>query len=339
MKKGITVAGSLILDKHFSMNSFPEKSTLSTIDIGEVSVGGCGNLILDLAKLDDLLPIKVCGMIGDGNDGKKILDTFDNYPNIDTTTVVKKFNTSITLVMDAEDDKSRTFFYYPGSSDKFSYDDICWGKINSDIFQLEYLLLLGKMDALDDEYGTVAAKTLHEAKSRGCLTSVDVVSEKGPRAAKLVPYSLKYTDYCTINEIEAQEITGIKIIENGEIDDLKILEALKVLKNMGVSTWVIIHNSKNCFGLDCKTDEIYKVASIDIPRDLIVGTTGAGDAFCSGILYSLYNSKPILEALKFASATAGCSLFAKDGSSGLCDFKNVWKIYEKYKNEVEYEKI
>ncbi|MBK5201930.1 MAG: carbohydrate kinase family protein [Spirochaetaceae bacterium] len=339
MKKGITIVGSLILDKHYRVDAFPSESTLSTIQLGNEYIGGAGNLILDLAKIDSEFQIKTCGMIGSGPNGDTILEGLKAYPNINTDGIVYGDNTSITLVIDAQNNKSRTFFYYPGASDEFSIDDINWDLIDSDIFQLEYLLLLKKIDAIDKEYGTIAARILCEAKKRGFLTSVDMVSEKGPRASALVPFALKYTDFCTINEIEAQEITGQEIIVEGNISTLKIISALKILKKMGVSKWVIIHNSKYSIGLDCETNEIYKVPSLNIPKDIIIGTTGAGDAFCSGVLYSVYQGKNILDAMKFASATAGCSLFAYDGSSSMCDYKSIIKLYDKYKYEVEYEKI
>lgn len=339
MKKGITIVGSLILDKHYRVDTFPSESTLSTIQLGDEYIGGAGNLILDLAKIDSEFKIKTCGMIGSGPNGEKILQELKSYSNINTEGLVYGANTSITLVIDSEKNKSRTFFYYPGASDEFSIDNINWNLIDSDIFQLEYLLLLKKIDARDKEYGTVAARILCEAKKRGFLTSVDMVSEKGPRASDLVPYALKYTDFCTINEIEAQEITRQEIIVEGKINTSKIISALKIIQKMGVSKWVIIHNSEYSIGLDCETNEIYKVPSLNIPKDIIIGTTGAGDAFCSGVLYSIYQEKSILDAMKFASATAGCSLFAYDGSSSMCEYESIMKLYEKYKFEVEYEKI
>ena len=340
MKKGISVVGSLILDKHYFVDSFPSESALSNIKyLGDEFVGGSGNLILDLAKIDKDCSIKACGMIGEGANGDRILEEFSNYPNIDSQGIVYGANTSMTLVINSLANKSRSFFYYPGASDEFTISDIDWDAIDSDIFQLEYLLLLKKIDERDEEFGTVAARILSEAKKRGFLTSIDIVSEKGPRAATLVPYALKYTDYCTINEIEAQEITGQEIMIEGKINSINMISALKILQKMGVAKWVIIHSALYSMGLDCETNEIYKVPSLNIPKEIIVGTTGAGDAFCAGVLYCVYKEKTLIEALKFASATAGASLFACDGSSSMKDYKGVMEIYDKYKFEVEYEKI
>lgn len=340
MKKGIAIVGSIVLDQHYSTDYFPLKNTLTTVQKGEESLGGTGNLIIDLAKIDSSLPIKVCGKIGKDANGDKVIDSLNQYENIETKAIVKNSLTSTTIVVDAKNDKSRTFFYSPGTNDEFSFEDINWELLYADIFQLEYLLLLKKIDSEDKKYGTVAAKILSTAKTKGFKTSIDMVSEISERANKLIPFALKYTDYCTINEIEAEQTTKIKITENNSINDNMVKKALFKLKEMGVSTWVIIHCSKACYGLDCKTNKIIKMLSLDIPRNQIKGTTGAGDAFCSGILYSIYKNKTLLESLRFASATAACSLFEENGTDGLRKSKDVWDLYNEYVKEGnDYEEI
>ena len=47
-------------------------------------------------------------------------------------------------------------------------------KLDCDIFHLGYLLLLGGMDAPDEEYGTKAARLLAKVQAAGIKTSVDI---------------------------------------------------------------------------------------------------------------------------------------------------------------------
>ena len=61
------------------------------------------------------------------------------------------------------------------------------------------------------EFGTVAARLLHDAQDAGFLTSIDVVSEDGDRFAEVVLPALKFTDYCLLNEFEAERTAGIPI--------------------------------------------------------------------------------------------------------------------------------
>ena len=64
-----------------------------------------------------------------------------------------------------------------------------------------------KVDELDGDFGTHAAKILNVAKERGMITSIDMVSEQSERVKSVVIPALKYTDICCINESEAEAIT------------------------------------------------------------------------------------------------------------------------------------
>ena len=45
----------------------------------------------------------------------------------------------------------------------------------------------------------------------------------------------------------------------------------------------------------------------DITKDMIKGKVGAGDAFCAGMLYSLYKEFDPEYSLRVAGAAAGCT--------------------------------
>ena len=79
---------------------------------------------------------------------------------------------------------------------------------DAELLHIGYILLLDALDEADAEYGTRMARLLHDAQQHGIKTSIDVVSESGDRFRRLVPPALRYTDYCIINEVEAQESTG-----------------------------------------------------------------------------------------------------------------------------------
>ena len=59
-KDGICVAGSLIADRFYEVDSYPKEGFLSTVRSNAMHIGGSGNLIPDLAKLDKNLAVKVC---------------------------------------------------------------------------------------------------------------------------------------------------------------------------------------------------------------------------------------------------------------------------------------
>lgn len=331
-KTGIVVAGSLIADIFYEIDTYPNQGFLVSVRDTSLNIGGTGNMILDLAKFDENLKVKVCAIIGSDKGGKHLEKVLAEYPNIDTTNVTVEENSSVTLVMNAADTKQRTFFFVPEASDKFGMDYINWDTVDAKIFQLEYLLLMKKVDSPDEEYGTHGARILAEAKKRGMITSIDVVSEQSDRAKNIVKAALKYTDICCINESEAEAVTGIALTKDGELVPEKVFEAIDEIKKLGVSKWIVVHAPKFGFGLDCETGETFTVESLNLPKGYIKGSTGAGDAYCSGILYSAHEDKTLEEAMKFARASAACSLSENNGTDGMRSYEEVLLVEEKYSN-------
>jgi len=311
-RKGICVAGSLIADRFYEVDSYPKEGFLSTVRSSAMHIGGSGNLILDLAKLDDSLAVKVCAVVGEDNSGKELLDILGRYGNIDTADIVREGESSVTIVMNANDTKQRTFFFIPGASDVFDESKICWKNIGCRIFHLEYLLLMKKVDAKDVEYGTHGARILKHARDEGMITSIDMVSEQSNRVKEIVCPALKYTDICCINEAEAHAVTGIEIVSRETAE-----RALRELHRLGVSKWAVIHSPKSNYGYDVARDQMVCVDSLKLPDGFIKGTTGAGDAFCSGILYGAHAGEELEFSMKLAIACAACSLSDSNGTDGM----------------------
>jgi sugar/nucleoside kinase (ribokinase family) len=184
----------------------------------------------------------------------------------------------------------------------FDESHIHWDAVNSKIFHLEYLLLMKKVDAPDPVYGTHGARILKEARDRGMITSIDMVSEQSDRVKRVVCPALRYTDVCCINESEAEAITGIAVTSRESAE-----EALRALHVLGVSRWAVIHSPKHNYGYDMVDDKMVYVESLKLPDGYIKGTTGAGDAFCSGILYGAHEGGELESSMRFATACAACS--------------------------------
>lgn len=315
--RGIAFAGTLIADIAYKINCYPKKGNLAWIRDPKVQTGGLNNVVIDIARMSESIPIKVSGLIGDDEYGRLILKKLGEYPNIDTRNITVWGRTPLTFAMTEEGSKQRTFFYDPGTSLSYEESHIDFNLLNADIFHLEYLLLLGALDEEDKEYGTRAARVLAEAKKRGMETSIDVVSDESGRYKEVVHPALKYTDYYIGNEVESSGIAGIKLYdESGLIKD-RVYEALEELKRLGVGKWAVIHSPKCNYAMDIKTGEILKDEVAALEPELIKGTTGAGDAFCAGILYAAYEKKSLKEALYIAKICARASLLEEDSNLGV----------------------
>lgn len=330
VKCGITVAGSLIADVFHEIDTYPDEGLLVSVRSISQSMGGSGNLVFDLAKLDPTLTVKVCSIVGEDNEGGLLLEKLSECKNIDKRSITVEGRSSKTIVMNSGDTKQRTFFFCPEASDKFDESYINWELADAKIFHLEYLLLMKKVDSPDEEYGTHGARILADAKRRGMITSIDVVSEKSDRAKQVVTAALKYTDICCLNEFETASVTEIELMHDGEVSEDMVKRALVRLTELGVTRWAVIHFPKAAYGYDKRFGEFVYVPSLKLPIGYIKGSTGAGDAYCSGILYGAYNDMTLRDSMLLARAAAAASLSENNGTDGMRSYDEVLALGELY---------
>ena len=332
MRKGICCAGNMIVDITYPIETWPNQNELTHITEGiQNSTGGsvC-NTITDLARLDPQMHLVASGFAGHDAEGDFILQEMGKYPNIDLGMVKRSGRTSFTAVMSNNQTKERTFFQHAGANAYYCEDHIDWDTLDVNIFHIGYILLLPALDAADDEYGTRMARLLHRAQKAGMKTSIDVVSETGDRFVRLVTPALKYADYCVINELEAQQTTGVRLRDpDGTLHTENMPEALRKLKELGVSTWAVIHCPEVGCGIDAKGD-YFEVPSLKLPKGWIKGTVGAGDAFCAGVLYAAETGMDMTRALKLGACAAAASLSEVSASDGVKTAEEVLKLYDLY---------
>ena len=302
-RKGIAVAGSVIVDKINEISAYPNAGELTQIRSIQNAAGGCvPNVALDLKKIDPELSVSAIGKIGNDAEGEFVTDIL-KAGGVSTTglAVMPAEKTTFTEVMSVPGGQ-RTFFVYPGAGADFGIADMDFEAIDAKILHLGYFLLLQKVDDGD------GLKILQKAKEVGLETSIDLVSENSDRYSLVLP-CLPYTDYLIVNELEAGKLAGIEpTAEN--------LESIcRKLMALGVKKKVIIHMPERSV---CLSDEGYSVlGSYILPDGYIQGTTGAGDAFCAGALIGIYNGWSDLQIMEFASACAVMALSSPDATSGM----------------------
>lgn len=332
MRKGICVAGNLVVDITYPIERWPRQSELTTITEGITrSVGGAVcNVVTDLARMDKSLPLSALGVIGQDAEGDFILEQLGKYRNVDLSLLGRKGATSFTAVMSDNRTKARTFFQYRGANALFDESFIDWEKIDAELLHVGYILLLDALDQEDAEYGTKMARLLAEARRRGLKTSIDVVTETGDRFRTLVPPALRYTDYCVINELEAQQITGVPLRDESEkLYPENMKEALERMKELGISTWTVIHCPEGGYGLD-EENRYVSLPSLRLPDGYIKGTVGAGDAFCAGVLYGAQKRWALPESIRLGICAAAASLSEPGASEGVGTAEEVLKLWDRF---------
>ena len=331
MGKGICVAGNMIVDILYPTNGWPKQGQLVKImdGIDRATGGAVCNTIIDLAKLDPEMPLYAMGRVGKDAEGDLILKKLGAHKNINCDSVIQEGISAFTLVLADQISKERTFFCYLGANDEWNEDDIDWDKLDCNILHVGYILLLKALDQEDEVYGSKMARLLHSAREHGIKTSVDVVSEASDRFVKLVPPALKYTDYCIINEIEAGQSTGIPLRdENDKLIYENLPKALKAMKDLGVTTWAVIHTPEGGFGLDENNNYIAK-ESLHLPEGYIKGSVGAGDAFCAGVLCGAEHGDKLEDAIILGIASAAASLSHASATDGMRSEAEVLELYKK----------
>lgn len=318
MKDSIAIAGSILVDKINEISAYPQEGELTKILNVEKSVGGCvPNVAIDIKKICPDLVVKAVGKIGDDENGEYVKQELAKQ-GVDISSIsICQDKTSFTEVMSVKGGQ-RTFFTYPGASSKFGYDDVDFDKIDVKMLHLGYLLLLDRIDNGD------GIRVLKNAKKRGVITSIDLVSENSRRYTQIIP-CLPYVDNLIINEIEASGITGIE----PKRENLIIMA--KALKEKGVIERVIIHTSE--VSVCVSNSGEYYLPSYDLPKEFIVGTTGAGDAFCAGALVAISENRSDMEILEFASSSAVVALSTADATSGLCEKDEIVNSCQRFKRK------
>ncbi len=330
-EKGITIAGNMIMDIIHDIPEYPKAGML--VDIGNItrSAGGClPNTAIDLAKIDKRIPINAIGKVGTDENGRYMVSAMQKYGiNVSRICYSSDVPTSFCNVMSVPSGE-RTFFHKRGANAEFAPEDIDISTLNCNIFHIGYILLLDKFDEEDKQYGTAMARFLHKVQKAGIKTSVDVVSDSSGNFEKKVIPALKYCNYVIINEVEC---CGIWHLDARTEDDRPHIENIRLAMEKtlaaGVKDKVVVHCKEACFAMDTKGNFTVR-PSLKVPKEDIKGTVGAGDAFCAGCLYAIYNGYSDAQMLEFASAAAACNLLEANAVDGMKDRNGILQLEEKY---------
>ena len=134
-----------------------------------------------------------------------------------------------------------------------------------------------------------------------------------------------------MNEIESTSTWKLKARHSdGSINRQNIRLAMEKMAEAGVRDKVIVHAKEICFILDVVTSEFCEIPSLNIPKEEILGSVGAGDAFCAGCLYGIYHGYSNRQILEFASAAAASNLFSENSVDGMLSRNEIMTLTSKY---------
>ena len=306
-RDGIAVVGTVLVDNLYTISAYPREGELAQIrSVGRALGGLVPNNGIGLKKINPDLSVYAVGKVGADDAGRYVLKMLrEGGVDTSTMTVAEGERTSFTDVMSIEGGQ-RTFFTYPGACATFGCEDVPFDRLPCRMLHLGYFLLLDRVD------GGEGLAILKEAKARGIMTSIDLVSENSDRYACVLP-CLPYVDNLIVNELEAGKLCGI------EPTPENLSEMGQKLLGIGVRKRVIIHMPE--IVVCCSRRGVVSRPSYALPKDYVKGKTGAGDAFCSGALVAIERGATDEEILILAEAAAVASLSAADATSGIREEK------------------
>jgi len=329
---GIACAGNWTLDLVKVIDGYPPEHSLASITAESMGGGGCAfNVSLSLAKFDGELDLYPLGVIGNDSYGDFLIDQFRPYPHVHLEQLrrTSRDGTSYTDVFNVASTGHRTFFHYRGANRLFSPEDADLEKLPVGWFHLGYLNLLDAMYQPDEQFGTAAARFLARIRERNIQTSIDLVSEDSDRYLQIVSPALRFASYCIINDFEAERLSGIPIRREKALILANLKRIASAILSLGVEAMVVIHFPEGAYLLARDGGEILQ-PSLELPASYIVGSTGAGDSFCAGVIYGLSKGWSPDKALRFAACAGSMNLSDLTTTGGIRPAAEVFEMEGKF---------
>jgi fructokinase len=291
MKQGIISLGEALID------FIPLDENNSTY---QKSPGGApANVSVGLARLGARSTF--LGKVGDDVLGRFLHETLREYGvSTNQMLLASDVRTGVVFVTNGEGGERSFDFYIDPSADRF----LQVSDIDEEDFISHKILHFGSISMISSPAKEATHHAVKVAKENGLLVSYDPNlrlglwdSEENARA--MIKSMLSEADVVKISEEELEFITGEKEIEAG----------IRKLTSYHIPFLIITRGSEGsyvCIGDDRQYVPAMKVKAVD--------TTGAGDAFVSGILYSLHEYQGRIESLSIEEAADMARFAAVSGA-------------------------
>jgi len=244
-----------------------------------------------------------CGMVGDDNFGRLIIDEIKQY-DIDVSLVkkTKKMPTNIAVLL-MQPGSDRTILVYRGASDLLSKKDIPWNKIKNT--KWVYLApFAGKLTDITEELVSFAKKNGIKVAFNpgyGQLTLKEPVLQK----------ILKGVDVLILNREEASLLTKIPYQKEAEI--------FRKIDQLTPGIAIMTKGGEGATVSDGK--HLYRANSLGMK---LVDGTGAGDAFGAGFVSGLLKKNDIVYAIQLAMANSSFAITKIGAKEGILRKKQSW---------------
>lgn len=317
MEKGlnITALGEILIDYT------PMPNSQSKMKVFEQNPGGApANVLAAATKLGQKTAF--IGKIGCDMQGEFLRQTLENA-KIETKGVISdpNFFTTLAFVSLSETgERSFAFARKPGADTQLTKDEV-----NTNLLENTKIFHFGSLSLTHNPSRDASIFAIEKAKESGAIISYDpnyraLLWDSVSDAMEKMRSVLGYVDVLKISDEETKLITG----------EEEPFVAAEILIKMGISLVVITLGADGALVATKEGAEIVKGFKANV-----VDTTGAGDAFWGGFLYSLGESgkKPSEVSFeeakafaKFANAVASICVSARGAIPAMPNLEDVLKV-------------
>ena len=267
------------------------------------------------------------GKVGDDMFGhflSKVLS--DNGVEISGLRFSSSANTTLAFVqLDEKGDRSFSFYRNPGADTTLEAQEV-----NYDLIKNSKVLHFGSLSLTDEPARTATLEAVKCAKENGCTVSYDpnlrpALWKSMELAKEQIKSVMGMVDILKISEEELEFITGEKDLDRG---------TGKIYSEYGIKLVLVTRGSEGSYyrfgDLTGAKATFSKLKSVD--------TTGAGDSFLGGFLYSMLSKglkKPdeldrdlLEQMIIFSNATASLCVTKKGAIPAMPDLKSVMELIE-----------
>jgi len=279
--------------------------------------GAPANVAVALSRLG--VDVSFIGKVGDDVLGNFLVQKLKSEKiNIDNLILTEEAKTAITFVtLDQDGDRSFDFYIDP-SADRFLRSD----EIDTELFEQNKIYHFGSISLIDEPARSATKKGIELAQQNGMLVSYDpnlreMLWDSLAEAKEMILSVIDQVDILKVSEEELEFLTGTADIEKGAAELKAKFEIPIIFITCGSEGSYYYLN-------DLGFVEAFKVDAVD--------TTGAGDAFMSGVLYNFnqtdlslaeIDSSFLEKTLKFANYSGTLAASASGAMAALPELKDL----------------
>lgn len=243
--------------------------------------GSAGGTAVTMAKLG--AQTRSAGAIGTDELADVLIGLLERF-GVETSLLVRRDDVQTSASMlPIRPDGSRPAFHVVGANATYGPEDVDWDAI-ADATHLH----LGGPEFMG---GEKAAAILSEARSRGIVTSADILAP-GEQAAQILDWIapvFEHLDYLLPNDEQVLALSGAADLEEG----------CRALRDRGVGCVAATCGADGALVVDAEGAESVPAFAIEV-----VDTTGCGDSFSAGFLRGLSLNRGHRDAAVLGCAAA-----------------------------------